>query len=119
MLLEENQISFHSKDGLIYDGVKDYSHQIAEMIGLGSDTEFYQAGVSICLNQKKNNVSCLQQCHGCIFLCHLSILFVPITGAHSIGYWVRVWKQLMEHIKLFSTCLNIPLLIRACDEQPP
>ncbi|KAL2519293.1 putative methyltransferase PMT4 [Abeliophyllum distichum] len=45
MLLEENQISFRSDDGMIIDGVKDYSHQIAEMIGLGSDTEFLQAGV--------------------------------------------------------------------------
>lgn len=50
MLLEENQISFHSEDGLIYDGVKDYSHQIAEMIGLGSDTEFHQAGVRTVLD---------------------------------------------------------------------
>ena len=46
MLLEENQIAFHSEDGLIFDGVKDYSRQIAEMIGLGSDSEFIQAGVS-------------------------------------------------------------------------
>lgn len=46
MLLEENQISFHSDDEMVVDGVKDYSHQIAEMIGLGSDTEFRQAGVS-------------------------------------------------------------------------
>lgn len=46
MLLEENQITFHSEDGLILDVVKDYSFQIAEMIGLGSDTEFPQAGVS-------------------------------------------------------------------------
>ncbi|EXC22074.1 putative methyltransferase PMT5 [Morus notabilis] len=45
MLLEENQIAFHSEDGLIFDGVKDYSRQIAEMIGLGSDYEFLQAGV--------------------------------------------------------------------------
>ncbi|KAH0910330.1 hypothetical protein HID58_033651 [Brassica napus] len=43
MLLEENQITFHSEDGLIFDGVKDYARQIAEMIGLGSDTEFAQA----------------------------------------------------------------------------
>ncbi|KAE8648761.1 hypothetical protein Csa_008907 [Cucumis sativus] len=42
MLLEENQIAFHSEDG---DGVKEYSFQIAEMIGLGSDSEFFQAGV--------------------------------------------------------------------------
>lgn len=46
MLLEENQISFHSDDGLLFDGVKEYSHQVAEMIGLGSDAEFLQAGVS-------------------------------------------------------------------------
>ncbi|KVI05505.1 putative S-adenosyl-L-methionine-dependent methyltransferase, partial [Cynara cardunculus var. scolymus] len=45
MLMEENQISFHSDDGLTFDGVKDYSHQVAEMIGLGSDAEFHQAGV--------------------------------------------------------------------------
>ena len=43
MLLEENQISFDSDDGF----VKDHSRQIAEMIGLGSDAEFWQAGVSI------------------------------------------------------------------------
>lgn len=47
MLLEENQIAFHSEDGMIFDGVKDYSRQIAEMIGLGSDTELPQAGVSL------------------------------------------------------------------------
>lgn len=46
MLLEENQISFHSEDGMNFDGVKDYSRQIAETIGLGSDSEFLQAGVS-------------------------------------------------------------------------
>lgn len=47
MLLEENQIAFHSEDGLIYDGMKDYSRQLAEMIGLGSDYELPQAGVSL------------------------------------------------------------------------
>ncbi|KAF3431566.1 hypothetical protein FNV43_RR26297 [Rhamnella rubrinervis] len=50
MLLEENQIAFHSEDGLIFDGVKDYSRQIAEMIGLGSDSEFRQAGVRTVLD---------------------------------------------------------------------
>ncbi|PSS13488.1 Methyltransferase [Actinidia chinensis var. chinensis] len=50
MLLEENQIAFHSEDGLIYDGVKDYSHQIAEMIGLRSESEFLQAGVRTVLD---------------------------------------------------------------------
>uniref|UniRef100_A0A7N0T5T0 Methyltransferase n=1 Tax=Kalanchoe fedtschenkoi TaxID=63787 RepID=A0A7N0T5T0_KALFE len=43
MLLEENQISFQSDDGLSFDGVRDYSRQLAEMIGLGSDVEFPQA----------------------------------------------------------------------------
>lgn len=47
MLLEDNQIAFHSEDGLVYDDVKDYSRQLAEMIGLGSDSEFPQAGVSL------------------------------------------------------------------------
>lgn len=47
MLLEENQIAFHSEDGLIFDGVKDYSRQIAEMLGLSSDSEFPQAGVRL------------------------------------------------------------------------
>ncbi|OMO71962.1 putative S-adenosyl-L-methionine-dependent methyltransferase protein [Corchorus olitorius] len=50
MLLEENQIAFHSEDGLIFDGVKDYSRQIAEMMGLGSDSEFFQAGVRTVLD---------------------------------------------------------------------
>ncbi|XP_074295910.1 putative methyltransferase PMT5 isoform X1 [Silene latifolia] len=50
MLLEENQIAFHNDDGLIFDGVKDYSRQLAEMIGLGSDLDFPQAGVQTMLD---------------------------------------------------------------------
>lgn len=50
MLLEDNQIAFHSEDGVTFDGVKDYSRQIAEMIGLGSDSEFLQAGVRTVLD---------------------------------------------------------------------
>ncbi|KAF3639319.1 Rac-like GTP-binding protein ARAC3 [Capsicum annuum] len=50
MLLEENQIAFHSEDGLNVDAVNDYSHLIAEMIGLGSDSEFLQVGVCIVLD---------------------------------------------------------------------
>ncbi|KAJ8637397.1 hypothetical protein MRB53_011664 [Persea americana] len=46
MLLEENQIAFHSDD----NGVKDYSRQIAEMIGLESDSDFLQAGVRTVLD---------------------------------------------------------------------
>ncbi|XP_022724942.1 probable methyltransferase PMT5 isoform X2 [Durio zibethinus] len=50
MLLEENQLAFHSEYGLVFDGVKDYSRQIAEMMGLGSDSEFFQAGVRTVLD---------------------------------------------------------------------
>ncbi|XP_055818709.1 probable methyltransferase PMT5 isoform X2 [Solanum dulcamara] len=50
MLLEENQIAFHSDDGMMVDSVKDHSHLIAEMIGLGSDAEFLQAGVRTVLD---------------------------------------------------------------------
>ncbi|XP_057531060.1 probable methyltransferase PMT5 [Amaranthus tricolor] len=50
MLLEENQIAFHNDDGLIFDGVKDYTRQLAESIGLGSDSDFLQAGVHTVLD---------------------------------------------------------------------
>ncbi|CAA6662947.1 unnamed protein product [Spirodela intermedia] len=50
MLLEDNQIAFHSEDGANFDSVGDYSRQIAEMIGLGSDSEFPQAGVRTVLD---------------------------------------------------------------------
>lgn len=35
---------------MIVDGVKDHSHLIAKTIGLGSDTEFLQAGVRTVLD---------------------------------------------------------------------
>ncbi|XP_010676338.1 probable pectin methyltransferase QUA2 isoform X2 [Beta vulgaris subsp. vulgaris] len=44
MMLEEEQISFRS-DSLTSDNIEDYSHQIAEMIGLRSSSNFIQAGV--------------------------------------------------------------------------
>ncbi|KAE8682192.1 putative pectin methyltransferase QUA2 [Hibiscus syriacus] len=44
MMLEEEQISFRSAS-LVFDGVEDYSHQIAEMIGLRNESNFIQAGV--------------------------------------------------------------------------
>ena len=46
MMLEEEQISFRSAS-LMFDGVEDYSHQIAEMIGLRNESNFIQVGVSI------------------------------------------------------------------------
>lgn len=44
-MLEEEQISFRSAS-LMFDGVEDYSHQIAEMIGLRNESNLIQAGVS-------------------------------------------------------------------------
>ncbi|KAF5181852.1 S-adenosyl-l-methionine-dependent methyltransferases superfamily protein [Thalictrum thalictroides] len=49
MMLEEDQISFRS-DSLMFDGIEDYSHQIAEMIGLSSESSFSQAGVRTVLD---------------------------------------------------------------------
>lgn len=49
MMLEEDQISFRS-DSLMFDGVEDYSHQIADMIGLRSASEFNQAGIRTVLD---------------------------------------------------------------------
>ena len=45
MMLDEEQISFRSVSHM-FDGVEDYSHQIAEMIGLRNESNFIQAGVN-------------------------------------------------------------------------
>ncbi|KAL8131130.1 putative pectin methyltransferase QUA2 [Apium graveolens] len=49
MMLEEDQISFRSASPM-FDGVEDYSHQIAEMIGLRNESNFIQAGVRTILD---------------------------------------------------------------------
>ncbi|KAI3904050.1 hypothetical protein MKW92_007239 [Papaver armeniacum] len=49
MMLDEDQISFRS-DSSMFDGVEDYSHQIAEMIGLRNESNFIQAGVRTVLD---------------------------------------------------------------------
>ncbi|KAL5705220.1 putative pectin methyltransferase qua2 [Ranunculus cassubicifolius] len=49
MMLDEDQISFRS-DSLMFDGIEDYSHQIAEMIGLRNESYFIQAGVRTVLD---------------------------------------------------------------------
>jgi hypothetical protein len=43
MMVEEDQISFPS-DVHMADGVEDYAHQIAEMIGLQNEFNFNEAG---------------------------------------------------------------------------
>ncbi|RDY01068.1 putative pectin methyltransferase QUA2, partial [Mucuna pruriens] len=48
MMLDEEQISFRSAS--MFDGVEDYAHQIAEMIGLRNESNFLQAGVRTILD---------------------------------------------------------------------
>lgn len=43
-MLDEEQISFRSASPM-FDGVEDYSHQIAEIIGLRNESNFIEAGV--------------------------------------------------------------------------
>jgi len=45
-MLEEEQISFRSESAM-FDSIEDYSHQIAEMIGLRNESNLIQAGVSV------------------------------------------------------------------------
>lgn len=47
-MLEEEQISFRSASPM-FDGVEDYSHQIAEMIGLRNESNFREVGVCMSL----------------------------------------------------------------------
>lgn len=49
MMLDEEQISFRSPT-LMFDGIEDYTHQIAEMIGLRNESNFVQAGVRTILD---------------------------------------------------------------------
>ncbi|KAJ0974991.1 hypothetical protein J5N97_016956 [Dioscorea zingiberensis] len=49
MMVEEEQISFRS-DSIMVDGVEDYSHQIAEMIGLRNESNFNEAGIRTVLD---------------------------------------------------------------------
>ncbi|GAB2271264.1 Probable pectin methyltransferase qua2 [Dionaea muscipula] len=49
MMLDEEQISFRSAS-LMFDGVEDYSHQIAGMIGLRNESNFIQIGVRTILD---------------------------------------------------------------------
>ncbi|XP_058730590.1 probable methyltransferase PMT5 [Vicia villosa] len=84
MLLEENQIAFHSEDGMIFDGVKDYSRQIAEMIGLGSDTELHRAGVRTTLD-----IDCGFGSFGAHLL-SLNIMAVCVAGYEATGSQVQL-----------------------------
>ncbi|KAG9131122.1 hypothetical protein Leryth_024518 [Lithospermum erythrorhizon] len=58
MMVEEEQISFRPGN-FMYDGVEDYSHQIAEMIGLRNESNFIQAGIPLFPNIYVNECDCL------------------------------------------------------------
>jgi len=63
-MLDEEQISFRSASHM-FDGVEDYSHQIAEMIGLRNESYLIQAGVNIfvlSLEMDSSIVCCLIFC---------------------------------------------------------
>ncbi|KAK7275774.1 hypothetical protein RIF29_16896 [Crotalaria pallida] len=49
MMLDEEQISFRSASDM-FDGIEDYTHQIAEMMGLRNESYFIQAGVRTILD---------------------------------------------------------------------
>lgn len=84
MLVEENQITFHSDDGTVVDGVKDYARTIADMIGLGSDTEFLQAGVRTVLD-----IGCGFGSFGAHLL-SLNLMPVCIAAYESTGSQVQI-----------------------------
>ncbi|XP_068468502.1 probable methyltransferase PMT5 [Phaseolus vulgaris] len=84
MLLEENQIAFHSEDGFIFNGVKDYARQLAEMIGLGSDIELPQAGIRNILD-----INCGFGSFGAHLL-SLKIMVVCIAAYEATGSQVQL-----------------------------
>ncbi|CAA6665016.1 unnamed protein product [Spirodela intermedia] len=83
MMVEEEHISFHS-DSLMVDGVEDYSHQIAEMIGLRNDSNFIEAGVRTVLDI---------ECGFGSFGAHLSskqLLIICLAGYEISGSQVQL-----------------------------
>ncbi|XP_076945384.1 putative pectin methyltransferase QUA2 [Bidens hawaiensis] len=50
MLLDDDQISFSFASSMVDDSIEDYSHQIAEMIGLRNESYLVQAGVRTVLD---------------------------------------------------------------------
>jgi len=50
LLTEDNQIAFNSEESRDSEDLNDYSDQIAEMMGLGSTTEFIKSGVTSVLD---------------------------------------------------------------------
>lgn len=82
MMLEEDQISFRS-DSSMFEGIEDYSHQIAGMIGLRNVSNFIQAGVSNCIfRSSKFTIFCLLSAC-CVF---------PINSNHKDLFCSTLFK---------------------------
>ncbi|XP_073116820.1 protein EFFECTOR OF TRANSCRIPTION 2 isoform X1 [Elaeis guineensis] len=65
VLLEDNQIAFHSEDGVTFDGFKDYARQIAEMVLIGpSDWEDYSLGKDGVERYRIHNIPIHSACPG-------------------------------------------------------
>ena len=78
-MLEEEQISFRSASPM-FDGVEDYSHQIAEMIGLRNESNFREIGVCMSL-------LCLSQFISCGLLYFVAkiqtVMHMPLHHGHA------------------------------------
>jgi hypothetical protein len=84
MMMEDDQISFRSASPMS-DEVEDYSHQIAEMIGIKKDN-FIEAGVSHTHIRKSQSLS--------ISLVQFLICYFPfntVSGENYLGYWMWLW----------------------------
>lgn len=79
-MLEDDQISFRSAS-LMSDEVEDYSHQIAEMIGIKKDN-FVEAGVSHIFKRVDLYLSLSIQF--LIRYCPLNVF----SGENYLGYWM-------------------------------
>ncbi|BBN68844.1 QUASIMODO2 LIKE 2 [Prunus dulcis] len=96
MLLEENQIAFHSEDGLIFFVVEDYSLQIAKMLGLNDDSQFLQAGGKVTVRfQRGQSVQTVLDI-GCGFggfgahLVSLNVMAICIAAYEATGSQVQL-----------------------------
>uniref|UniRef100_A0A2P2M5L0 Methyltransferase n=2 Tax=Rhizophora mucronata TaxID=61149 RepID=A0A2P2M5L0_RHIMU len=88
MMLDEEQISFRSAS-VVFDGIEDYSHQIAEMIGLRNESNFIQAGVGgyvaffFFLIKKKKKLISKMPSISCFTISPLHIKMLLIAPGHK------------------------------------
>lgn len=82
-MLDEEQISFRSAS-LMFDGVEDYSHQIAKMIGLRNESNFIQTGV-----RTIRDIGCGYGSFGS-HLFHSQLLTMCITNYEPSGSQVQL-----------------------------